>query len=244
MRVSGPIHCLIATVLAAAATAATAQGQFNTKTQNLANFDLRLFHFGFLLGYNTADFHMDLKPSAPFADSLLVLDHEKQPGFNLGIISSLNMSDHFSLRFLPSLSFQDRLLRYRFRTSTGGLAVYEKPVESTYLEFPLLLKFRSSRINNFAVYLIGGGKVSIDMASQKDVNNELDEEVVVKLEKYDYSVEVGGGFDMFLPYFKFGIELKTAVGLPNLLIDDGTRFSTPIESLRSKTFVLSFTFEG
>jgi hypothetical protein len=32
------------------------------------------------------------------------------------------------------------------------------------------MKLRSDRINNFAVYLLGGGKFSIDMASQKDVN--------------------------------------------------------------------------
>ena len=84
----------------------------------------------------------------------------------------------------------------------------------------------------------------IDLASQKDVDNALDDEVVVKLNKYDYAAEVGGGMDMFLPYFKFGIELKAAFGIPNLLIDDGTRFSAPIESIRSQAWVLTFTFEG
>ena len=59
-----------------------------------------------------------------------------------------------------------------------------------------------------------------------------------------YAAEVGGGMDMFLTYFKFGIELKAAFGIPNLLVDDGTRFSTPIQSLRSKVWVLTFTFEG
>lgn len=214
------------------------------KTENLANFDLRTFHFGFLLSYNTSDFYMKLAPQAPFADSVLSIGHERQPGFNLGIVSSLNVSKNFSLRFIPTLSFQDRVLRYRFRSGSGVQQVFEKPVESTYLEFPLLFKFRSDRINNFAVYLVAGGKFSIDMASQKDVDNTIDEDVVVKLNKYDYSAEVGGGFDMFLPYFKFGIELKHSIGIPNLLIDDGTRFSTPIESLRSKTWVLTFTFEG
>jgi hypothetical protein len=57
-------------------------------------------------------------------------------------------------------------------------------------------------------------------------------------------VEVGGGVDMFLPYFKFGLELKMGIGLPNVLIDDNTRFSAPLESLRTKTYMLSFTFEG
>ena len=218
--------------------------QKKIKTETLQNFDLHPFHFGFLLSYNTADFFVKMKPNAPFTDSVLVVDHIRQPGFNLGIVSSFNMTPNVSVRFIPTLSFQDRVLHYRFRQSDGTIIAFDKPVESTWLEFPVLLKLRSDRINNFAVYVITGGKFSIDMASQKDVNNEIDEEVVVKLNKYDYSAEVGGGCDMFLPYFKFGMELKFAVGFPNLLIDDNTRFSTPIESLRSKCWIFTLTFEG
>lgn len=232
---------LLATVLLGLAGSANAQ---KIKTENLPNFDLHVFHFGFLLSYNTSDFFVKLKPNAPFTDSLLVLDHVKQPGFNLGIVSSLNMTPNLSLRFLPSLSFQDRQLKYSFRKSDGKTTVFLKPVESTYLEFPLLLKLRSDRINNFAVYLLAGGKYSMDMASQKDVNQAIDDEIVIKLRRTDYSAEVGGGVDMFLPYFKFGIELKMGIGIPNLLIDDNTRFSAPIESLRSKTYMFTFTFEG
>lgn len=213
------------------------------KVENLPNFDLRRLHFGFLLSYNTSDFYVKQKPRSVFIDSLMVLEHQKQPGFNLGIVASMNMTKNLSLRFLPTLSFQERILQYQFREPDTTL-YFRKPVESTYLEFPLLVKLRSDRINNFAVYLIAGGKFCIDMASQKDVNQTLDDEVVMKLEKYDYAAEVGGGFDFFLPYFKFGIELKTGVGIPNILIDDDTRFSRPIESLRTKTWVLTFTFEG
>ena len=223
---------------------AQAQHQGGVKVQNLPNFDLRRFHFGFLLSYNTSDFYIKQKTQAPFRDSLMVLDHLKQPGFNLGIVASLNLNDNLSVRFLPTLSFQERLLQYKFLDPDGEVVFFQKPVESTYLEFPFLLKLRSDRINNFACYMITGGKVSIDMATQKDVNQALDDEVVIKLEKYDYSVEVGGGVDFFLPYFKFGIELKTGIGIPNLLIDDATRFSAPIESMRSKVWVLTFTFEG
>lgn len=222
----------------------SAWAQNRVVTENLPNFDLRRFHFGFLLSYNTSDLSVKLKPESRFTDSLLVLDHLKKPGFNLGIVASLNVNQNLSVRFLPTLSFQERVLQYQFRTSTNRSVFFQKPIESTYLEFPLLLKFRSDRINNFAVYLLGGGKFCIDMASQKDVNNALDDEVVVKLAKYDYAVEAGGGMDMFLPYFKFGVELKASWGIPNLLIDDETRFSNPIESLRSKAWVLTFTFEG
>jgi hypothetical protein len=227
-----------------ASAPAMAQYQSGVKMENLQNFDLRKFHFGFLLSYNTSDFYIRNAPSSPFSDSLKVLDHLRQPGFNLGIVASINLNKNISLRFLPGLSFQERILQYEFQKPDGRSAFYRKPVESTYLEFPLLMKLRSDRINNFAVYMLTGGKASIDMASQKDVDQTLDDEVVIKLSQYDYSVEVGAGVDFFLTYFKFGIELKHGIGIPNLLIDDGTRFSRPIESLRSKTWVLTFTFEG
>lgn len=212
-------------------------------TENLPNFDLRRFHFGFLLSYNTSDLFIKMKTSS-LADTLLVLDHQKQPGFNLGIVASLNINANTSLRFLPTLSFQERVLQYQFKRSDNRIVYFQKPIESTYLEFPVLMKFRSDRINNFAAYVVGGGKFCIDMASQKDVDNALDDDIVVKLKKYDYAAEAGGGFDFFLPYFKFGIELKASFGIPNIAIDDDTRFSRPIESIRSKAWILTFTFEG
>ena len=227
-----------------ASLGSNAQGVKGIKVKNMPNFDLHRFHFGFLLSYNTSDFYTRMKPNSVFGDSLLEMQHQKQPGFNLGIVASLNMTKNLSLRFLPTLSFQDRILQYEFRDPVVGSVFFQKQVESTYLEFPLLVKLRSDRINNFAAYLIAGGHFGIDMASQKDVNQDLDDEVVIKLKKNDYAAEVGGGFDMFLPYFKFGIELKTGIGIPNLLIDDDTRFSRPIQSLRSKVWVLTFTFEG
>jgi len=233
---------LAAVLLVAAMGSATAQR--GIKVENLPNFDLHRFHFGFHLSYNTSDFQMVLDKRSPFRDSLLVLSHAKQPGFDLTMLASLNVNPFLSFRFSPTLSFQERVLTYSFRQEDNSTKYFQKSVESTYLQFPLLLKYRSARINNFAVYLLGGGKFCIDMASQKDVNNSLDDEVVVKLDKYDYAAEVGGGMDMFLTYFKFGVELKAAFGIPNLLVDDGTRFSTPIQSLRSKVWVLTFTFEG
>lgn len=235
---------LLLALLLAMAAPSVAQYQSGVKMQNLPNFDLRRFHFGFLLSYNNSDFYIRKDPQAPFRDSLMVVQHLRQPGFNLGIVASYNLNKNLSMRFLPGLSFQERILQYQFKEADGRSVFFQKPVESTYLEFPLLLKLRTDRINNFAAYMITGGKYSIDMASQKDVDQTLDDEVVIKLARNDYSVEVGGGVDFFLTYFKFGIELKHGIGIPNILIDDGTRFSRPIESLRTKTWVLTFTFEG
>ena len=82
------------------------------------------------------------------------------------------------------------------------------------------------------------------MQSEKDVKNEIADQILVKTDNNDFAVEFGGGVDFFLQYFKFGIELKMAVGVKNLLIPEATQFSNPIESLRSRTLLISFTFEG
>ena len=112
------------------------------------------------------------------------------------------------------------------------------------LDFPILLKYRSARLNNFAAYLIAGAKYSIDLASNEDVRNEDIPESIVKLKRSTTSAEVGVGTDFFLPYFKFAIELKMSYGLQDVLIKDDTELSNPIEKIVPKMFFITFLFEG
>jgi hypothetical protein len=214
------------------------------KQKNLQSFDDRRYHFGFTLGVNSASSYLDTRLNSSFSDSLLNMYPGSAAGFNLGIVTQLKLFNNFAMRFIPMLSFQDREVNYEFLDSDGGITTYVKRVESTFIDFPINFKYRSNRINNFAIYVLFGGKYSLDVASQKDVRNVILDDLIIKLRQHDYSAEVGGGFDFFLPYFKFGIELKLSVGLPNLLIQDNTVFSRPIESLRTRTIMLSFTFEG
>lgn len=213
------------------------------KAMNLRDFDNHDIHFGFLLAYNSADFYMELKPDYTFTDSIISIQNFRQPGFNLGIIGSWNWGSNVSLRLLPDLSFQDRVIKYNVLVNDTSIKTIEKRVESTFLNFPINLKFRTNRINNFAAYMIGGYQFGIDMASQKDVNN-AGENAIVKIKRLDHMYQIGGGFDFFLPYFKFGIELKLSKGFKNLLIQDETKYSAPLDVLRSKMWTLSLTFEG
>lgn len=210
--------------------------------KNYSRFDYKKFHFGFALGVNTSDYHYKINTSANNADSVVGVQIRKQPGFNLGIISSWNIHETVHLRFVPSLSFQERLFSYSY-VDKDEIKIKENRIESTCLDFPILLKLRTKRITNFAAYAITGLQYSVDLASQADVDQTLGDPIV-KVLKHDYSYQVGGGFDFWLPYFKFGIELKLSNGLRNLHIDDGTFFMEPISSLRSKVWWFSLTFEG
>lgn len=218
------------------------------KVQNLPKFDHRIMHFGFLIGVNSANFSLSRYNnfSDNVADSIRVIEASPTTGFNLGIISSLHLNEHFSVRFTPNLAFAQRNIEYVFEQHDGDFITYEKAIESTLINFPLGVKMKSARLNNFSAYIIGGGAFSLDLASDKDAVNVSQElnDLVVKLDKYDYLGEVGFGTDFYLEYFKFGIELKMSYGIKSLLINDNTVFSTPIEKLRTKMFLLSFTFEG
>ena len=210
--------------------------------QNLPAFDEKKFHFGFLLGLNSADFIMQHNLSK--TDSLISLETIRQGGFNLGIIMDMHMGPNFDLRLIPQLAFGQRNLDYTFLEPDSTLRFVTKPIESTWLDFPLNLKFRSDRVSNFAAYLVGGGKYSLDLASQAHVDQSFTDDIIVKIKRHSYSWEVGFGMDFFLPYFKFSPEIKMAIGINNLIINDNTLFSNPIDKLNSKMFLVSLNFEG
>ena len=231
-----------------------------SQSENLGQFDDKFFHFGFALSNNNSGFKLEksFSPLPPgnndSLQSVLVLG---KPGFSLGVVTSINVNPNFKIRFvLPTLSFLERDIQFTYLDPNSPIETkYTKSMNSTYLDFPILFKFRTNRIHNFAMYGITGFRYGIDMTSNTDVNNGVDiEDQVIKLTKTDFGTEVGGGVDLFLNYFKLGIELKLAVGMKNLLYltpekslelnETPTNFDNAIESLRSKVWTLSFTFEG
>lgn len=219
----------------------TSEAQLHTQPLNLGRYDRQPIHFGFSLGINSANFRVNLADDLMNRDSIYRIDPDPVTGLNLGIISNLRIGEHFDLRFIPALSFCQRGLVYDFVYPTGGSATVVKQVESTYLEFPVLLKFKSKRVNNYRVYVLGGGRYSIDMVSQAKVKQK--DKDIVKLSRNDYGYEIGLGFDFYLEYFKFSPEIKMFQGLPNLLVRENTPYSSPIDALNSKIFFLTFNFE-
>ena len=223
-------------------------GQVNTGwgqqgRKNLAAFDTKQYHFGFALSANSSDFDVVLTPDYTFSDSLLGIENVPQAGFNLALVASWNVNKNLHLRFLPGLSFQDRSLEYRF-LKDGESALKVRRTESVYLDFPLALKLRTDRVGNFAAYALIGGKLSKDMQSQEETNQQLQSDFILRLESGNSSFDIGAGMDFFLPFFKFSIEGKFELGSRNILIQDESRYSAPLESLQTRSFILSFLFEG
>jgi len=216
-------------------------------SKNLPKFDHRFMHFGFLLGINSANFVLERLPeTSPGADSLYNLEAKPATGFNLGIISSLHLSEAFSIRFTPNLAFSSRTLNYNFKTYDDDSKSYSKIIESTLINFPLGIKYKSVRVNNFSAYILVGGAYSMDLASNvgNDNNSNNPSDVVIAIKKHDFLGEIAFGTDFYLEYFKFGIELKMSYGFKDILDRDNEQFTSPIDQLKSKMFLLSLTFEG
>lgn len=179
------------------------------------------------------------------------LTANSSPGFSVGILGNLRLQKYLDLRFIPTIAFGSRKLVYEiakssqfFTPSQKGDTTFfvNKQLNSTYLIFPLLLKYRSWRSNNVGAYFIGGVSYSIDMAAAKRIHQSANNGVVKTL-THDAQVQMGAGFDFYTNYFKLGIEAKMLYGLKNLIINEGDIYSGSINTLHSKVFMLSFTFE-
>ena len=211
------------------------------KLQNLPRYDSKKIHFGFTLGINNMDFKIKQVANINDFDSLYVLEAQKQKGFNLGIVSNLRLGKVFDLRFLPRLVFAERIIEYSFRDGDRKIYTQTKPIESTFVDFPILVKYKSERYNNFRTYLLGGMKYGIDIASQKDIDDEG--EKIVKLKRHDLAAEIGFGMDFYLEYFKFSPQIKLSFGIIDLLSKDDTIYTKSVEKLSTNAWLLSFTFE-
>ena len=248
---------LIILVIAGLSHSAEAQ---RMKVRNLTAYDLAPYHFGFILGMNQMLFTLRTNPGFQdvtysalqtpdlYSDSanLYGLEHKPAYGFTIGIVSNLRINDFMDLRFVPSLSFGERDLEYNILTHLEGVdksIFVSKKIQSTFIEFPLLLKYKGSRLNNIRPYWLVGVKYSIDLASDSRKKKEESNNIYVAINRNDVYGEMGAGFDFYTTFFKFGVELKMSYGLSDILKREGNIYTGGFDKLSSKLFLLSFTFE-
>ncbi|HVI43619.1 MAG TPA: porin family protein [Chitinophaga sp.] len=207
---------------------------------NMLDHDSKPYYFGITLAGNQSFFKLNHSPAFLADDSIMIAEPLKTIGFNLGLLANARLSEHFDLRFNPQLIFASKNLYYR--------ETYPKPqdtdkkIESILLSFPLQLKFKSDRIGNMRVYVIGGLKYDYDLASNARARRAED---LIKIKKSDYGYEVGAGFEFYFESFIFSPEFKISNGLGNMLVKDpNLRYANVIDKLQSRMIVFSIHLEG
>lgn len=207
-------------------------------------------HFGFSLGVNTMDFNV--KHSQMAVDSGIFTEVSMlRPGFHVHALSNLRLSTNFDLRFTPGIAFGG-VRELNFITDNTSIDPEDTPVkiESNFLEFPLLVKYKSKRLNNFRPYLIGGTNLRVDLAATKKTwGRSRKENNLILIKPFDLYYEIGTGFDFYLEYkLKVAIEFKYSVGVTNVLrsnVPEGPDavYTEVIDRLMSRMFMVTVHFE-
>lgn len=217
-------------------------GQHHLQAQNLKRHDNKKVHFGISLGFNSARFNLTHSNDFIYNDTIKVLESPSSLGFNVGIVSDLHLSKRASLRFIPTLIFAEKDLRYQ-EIGDDGLMETTKTLESIILDFPLLFKYKSDRFfDNFRFYGLAGLRVDWDLGSNSKARRATD---IIKLNNIDVLAEYGLGLEFYFPLFIFSPEIKISHGLPNIFVPTpDLRYSDVIERLKSRYLTISFQFEG
>jgi len=230
------------------------------KQKYLTTFDDKKLHFGFSLGVNTLDFSVvNYAPIGenkdfmvrnwagnPIATDTVTADVAGLiPGFTVGMVTDLRLTRNLDLRFLPGMSFGERKLKFNREVIDNNFTFsdpqYEYSLKSTFLDFPLLIKYKALRINNDRPYVVFGGAYRVDIS--KSASEDL-----VSIKRGNFYAELGAGWDTYLQFFRFSVEAKVSIGLNDILgpAPDPTQrqyYTEAIKSLKSNVFTLVFHFE-
>lgn len=205
--------------------------------------DAKSYYFGITLGANIGRFQIEPHTRFLLYDTVQVAEPLNAGGFALGLSATLNLTKRFEGRFNPQLIFTERSIYYKLKypDPLDGTDVTKK-IESVIFSFPFQLKFNSDRIGNFRVYMLGGVKADIDLAATARARRADD---LVKLEKSDYGIELGMGFNFYFPSFILSPEIKLSNGLRNIHSrDESLKYSNVLDRIQSRMIVFSIHLEG
>ncbi len=209
-----------------------------TRIPNMPEHDSKWYYFGITFGFNYASFRTAASPSFAHTDTFLQVQPQWGPGFNLGIMGNLKLSNFIDLRFIPSLVFSEK----SFKTRNMAREEEVLNIESIYMNLPLQLKFKSDRIHNFRFYGLLGGKFDYDLSANARSRRQ-DEKLRVKA--IDVGAEVGIGLEFYYPNFIFSPELKLGQGFINTHApDNNIPLSNTIDRINSRMITFSIHLEG
>lgn len=225
------------------------------KVENRPYTDLRVFHFGVVVGAHLQDLELVNVGPVTLTDadgntyeSVVTVDQDRwDPGFQVGVLGELRLSSHFALRLAPMMYFGTRHLTFHNHTNLtdAGLPTeVRQNLKSVYVGCVADVVFAAKRFNNHRPYVVAGVTPVLNLTSR---DNDY-----LRLNKSDIFASVGVGCDFYLPFFKLRPELKFMYGLTNSF-DKGhaSRLKSPemlpyaysTDRTRSKMVCLSFYFE-
>lgn len=202
--------------------------------------DFKMFHLGFHVGIHAQDLILTNTGYSENGEIYFAEIPSYSPGFSVGVIGDMFLNPYMNLRFTPTLHFGDKKFMF---IEQNTQETFSTVVRSSYLSFPLSLKYTALRLNNYRPYLVGGIYGAFDMGRKK--GNPI------LLKGMDFGLEFGFGCDIYLPYFKLCPELRFSFGLVDLLekkrddLNDAEliKYTNALSKATSRMITLTFNFE-
>ncbi len=210
--------------------------QGSTKFLNLPNYDDKPIHYGFHLSLNHSAFRVTHSQWFVDNDTIATLRGSGQSGFGLGFIFNFRVFKYGDVRLLPTVAFYTRTMEFGIKGEDDPVIA---SIQSSFVDLPILFKYKAKRRSNTRAYMVGGVKFGFEVGGKK--KRDDDDELVVNT--LDLSLEYGVGLDMYSQYFKFAPELRFSLGLLNMLKSTQSIYSQPVDKLSTYTVSLFLNFE-
>ncbi|HMV09039.1 MAG TPA: porin family protein [Cyclobacteriaceae bacterium] len=212
--------------------------KFKWAPRNNPNYDDRKWTYGFLIGLHTTSYQ--IKYANNFVtedmDTVHSVIPDWKPGFSLGFIVNYRVNDYLDIRLTPEVAFYEHTLRYNYTDGTHQ----DQLVETTMVEFPFLLKYKSMRRGNVRMYVVGGAKPGIEASGKKELENISDG---LEVKNLNMSLEAGIGLDLYFPLFKFSPEIRFSRGVSNILDNTRNDYGKPLKYVNTNTVTIYLLFQ-
>lgn len=206
---------------------------------NLPDYEKRKIQYGFFLGSHVSTY--SLRYSEEFTSPEMYNLHSIVPannaGLSIGFHANLHLLQYLDVRQMVKFGFYQQRVIYNY-IDEGEHSEFVEPV---FVEFPLLLKYKSTRRKNSRMYVIGGINPSFEATGRTDVQ-EGDPRLLTN--RLNLAIEYGVGMDVFFPLFKFSPELRFSHGLVNMLSPTRNIYSQGIDRLTTHSVSFYILFEG
>lgn len=233
-------HLIIAFMLISGLSAQAQIFTNNEKVKNNPNFDKQRWSWGYFLGFNSYDFDFDYIKFIPDDATGKDFSVDRTIGFNVGLIGNLRLNEHLDLRLEPGVAFST--INFQFYK---GETYSFREINSTYVHVPLLLKFSTTRINNFKPFVVGGLSTSINLSSNQN-NPDDNYEGQFRMKTSAYYYEIGFGIDLYMYYFKFTPSIRGVFGLSDELVRDevpNSHYTGNVDKMSTRAIFINFTFQ-
>jgi len=215
------------------------EGQlFKWAREHNSNYDDRKFSYGFVIGIHTSAYQVKYSKKfvTPALDTVSSIIPSFSLGFSLGFLVNYRLNEYWDLRLMPKAGFYNQTLHYYYTNAPSQVQL----VETTVVEFPLIVKYRSMRRGNVRMYMLGGFTPGIEASGKNDVQSSPNS---IGINKANLSMDLGMGFDFYFPLFKLSEELRFSRGLVNMLAPSTSVYAVPLSRLNTNTISVYFIFQ-